>query len=44
MDENLIQKLENKIGSDFRIFLFKQGFLKNLKRYKDIKRNLNYTY
>ena len=38
MDENLIQKLENKIGSDFRIFLFKQGFLKNLKRIQRYKK------
>jgi len=31
VSKKILRKVENLIGSDFRIFFYKQGFLKNLK-------------
>ena len=39
IDENLLKILNKKIGSDARIFLSKQGFLKNLKKINSFKKN-----
>ena len=35
---SLMSKLENKIGSDLKLFFYKQGFLKNLKSVIDLKK------
>ncbi|MDC1151576.1 hypothetical protein OAS95_03290 [Pelagibacteraceae bacterium] len=38
INNNMFKKIEKLLGSDLRIFFFKQGFLENLKTIKDIKR------
>ena len=36
--KKIFKKIEKKIGSDFKLFLYNQGFLKNLKTVIDIKK------
>ncbi len=38
IDAGLLYKVENLIGSDLRLFFYKQGFLENLKTIKVIKK------
>ena len=38
IDKNILNKLEKLIGSDLRLFFYKQGFLENLKTIKVIKK------
>lgn len=38
INNNMFKKIEKLLGSDLRLFFFKQGFLENLKTIKDIKR------
>ena len=38
INEKIINKIEKIVGSDLRLFLYKQGFLKNLKTVKVIKK------
>jgi len=38
IDKNILNKLEKLIGSDLRLFFYKQGFLENLKTVKVIKK------
>jgi len=38
IDKNILNKFEKLIGSDLRLFYHKQGFLKNLKTIKVIKK------
>ncbi len=44
LDKKLIEKMEKVIGSDFRLFLYKQGYLKNLKNIKQYKRKFKLTF
>ncbi len=44
LDKKLIEKMEKVIGSDFRLFLYKQGHLKNLKNIKQYKKNFKLTF
>ena len=50
INEKKFNKLENLIGSDLRLFFYKQGFLNNLKTIKNIKKKkkliflLSYPY
>ena len=39
INESLLNKAEKLIGSDFKIFFYKQGFLKNLKNIVSAKKN-----
>ena len=39
ISKNLLNILSKKIGSDVRLFLYKQGFLKNLKNVNKFQRN-----
>ena len=39
INESLLNKAEKLIGSDFKIFFYKQGFLKNLKNIASAKKN-----
>ena len=42
-DKAILKILEQKVGSDFRLFFHKQGFLKDLRTIKDLnKKNLLY--
>ena len=36
--KNLLNKVEKRIGSDFKLFFYKQGFLENLKTIKILKK------
>ena len=38
ISKNLLKGVEKVIGSDLRLFFYKQGFLVNLKTIKDIKK------
>ena len=38
VNNNIFKKVEKLLGSDLRLFFFKQGFLESLKTIKDIKR------
>jgi 4-diphosphocytidyl-2-C-methyl-D-erythritol kinase len=38
IDKNILNKFEKLIGSDLRLFFYKQGFLENLKTIKVIKK------
>ena len=38
INKNLFHKIENLIGSDLRLFFYKQGFLENLKTIKLVKK------
>jgi 4-diphosphocytidyl-2-C-methyl-D-erythritol kinase len=38
INKSLIKKVENKTGSDFKLFFYKQGFLKNLRSIIDLKK------
>ena len=38
INENIFHKIENLIGSDLRLFFYKQGFLENLKTIKLVKK------
>jgi 4-diphosphocytidyl-2-C-methyl-D-erythritol kinase len=39
INESLLKKAEKLIGSDFKIFFYRQGFLKNLKNIVSAKKN-----
>ena len=38
INKSLLAEVENKIGSDFKLFFYKKGFLKNLKLIIDLKK------
>jgi 4-diphosphocytidyl-2-C-methyl-D-erythritol kinase len=44
LNNNLLNKLENKIGSDLRLFFVKQGFLKNLQTIIELKKKLKLNF
>ena len=38
ISNSLISRVEDKIGTDFKLFFYKQGFLSNLKSIMDLKK------
>ena len=44
MNKNLFKILEKKIGSDLKLFFYKQGFLESLKKVKTIKKKYNFFF
>ena len=44
INKNIFFRIENLIGSDVRLFFYKQGFLKNLKTIKEIKKKQKLTF
>jgi 4-diphosphocytidyl-2-C-methyl-D-erythritol kinase len=44
MNKNLFKILEKKIGSDLKLFFYKQGFLESLKKVKAIKKKYNFFF
>ena len=42
INKSLLSQIEGKIGSDFKLFFYKQGFLRNLKSIIDLKKNKAY--
>lgn len=41
IDKFLLSQIEGKIGSDFKLFFYRQGFLKNLRSVIDLKKKQN---
>ena len=41
INKNILNKIEKLIGSDIRLFFYKQGFLENLKTIKILKKKKN---
>ncbi len=44
IENNLLDKLESTIGTDFRLFFKKQGFLKNLKTVIELKKKQSFFF
>ena len=44
VDNTLLKKFENIIGSDFKLFFEKQGFLKDLRKVIKFKKNQKFYF
>ncbi len=44
LNERMLKTLANDIGSDFRLFFYNQGFVKNLKTIKTNKKNYKFYF